>query len=113
MSQITLDATLACSGIECTASTVHVIKVVDGDTTAFYEWHRPACVEFPFYSDAKVITVRRRPMCANPQTEAAGSCCLTSPGNDATGQCVYPRERMTYAVNEARCAENSQSMCLD
>ena len=112
-SQITLDATLACSGIECTASTVHVIKVVDGDTTAFYEWHRPACVEFPFYSDAKVITVRRRPMCANPQTEAAGSCCLTSPGNDATGQCVYPKERMTFAVNEARCAENSQSMCLD
>lgn len=113
-SQITLTETLACNGNECDVDTVHVIKLLDGATAAFYEWHRPACVEFPFYSDAKVVTTSRfgKKMCADPQTEAAGSCCLTSSGR-AAGKCSFPKQRMTYAMNEARCAANSLSACAD
>ena len=111
-SLVTLHDTLTCHHLECD-SAPRLIKIISGNTTAYYEWHRPACVEFPFYADAKVVTLTRagtRDHCADPRTPVAGSCCLT--GSTVRGLCNFARERMTYATAASRCANVlSGSVC--
>jgi hypothetical protein len=79
-SEVTLTAELACSGIECgvDTTTVRLLKLVNGNSTAYFEWLRPACVEMAVYSEAKRIfrshsKDRSKDMCADPKTAAAGS----------------------------------------
>jgi len=77
-SEVTLSAELACSGVECEVdlTTVRLLKLVNGNRTAFFEWLRPACVEMAVYNDAKRISRSNdedRDMCADPRTPAAGS----------------------------------------
>ena len=77
-SEVTLTAELACSGVECEVdlTTVRLLKLVNGNRTAFFEWLRPACVEMAVYSDAKRISMSNdedRDMCADPRTPAAGA----------------------------------------
>ena len=117
-STVTLAATLPCHGFECETDP-RLFTVFHGSTTAVYEWRRPACVEFPFYSNAKVTTMEvrargskiSRDHCADPRTPVAGACCLS--GSSATSQCRYHGERMTFAKATTRCAEASANVCPD
>ena len=107
-SQVTLQTELACSGIECMVdtTTVRLLKLVNGNSTTFFEWLRPACVEMAVYSDAKRIFMSNNKdfdMCADPETAAAGSCCV-SRGAGVLGMCRFAAERMSYATAKARCA---------
>ena len=55
---------------------MRLLKLVNGNRTAFFEWLRPACVEMAVYSDAKRISMPNdedRDMCADPRTPAAGA----------------------------------------
>ena len=110
------DLSLGCDAssvwTECKVDTARLVKFVDGNRTAYYEWKRPACVEFPFYENAKVVTVTNsgsREMCADPQAAVGASCCRVS--SSTYGYCQYTRERMTYATNAARCESNAGSVC--
>ena len=103
-----LPQSVACTGAECNVDGPRLFKVVGAgnNATAYFEWQRPACVEFPFYADAKVVTVKSagdRDMCADPRLPQAGSCCK-KPSNGAIGKCHYSKELMSYATNAARCS---------
>ena len=80
-------------------TTVRLLKLVNGNSTAFFEWLRPACVEMAVYSDAKRISrsnLRTRDMCADSKTAAAGSSGgrsgegLTSPTKAGRASCRGP-----------------------
>ena len=47
--------------IECAVDHVHIVRVVDRstNTSAFYEYERTPCVELTFYSDARMVSLRR------------------------------------------------------
>ena len=117
-SVVTLGSDLPCSGLECDADAPRLVKVyVTPNRSAFYEWARPACVELPFYPNAKLVTLTRagnREQCADPRTPVAGSCCvLTPPTTSVTARCRYMRERMTYDSAVARCTAASDQICPD
>ena len=58
-SVVRLNVTLPCHRIECEGVAPRLFRLVGaGNLSAFFEWDRPACVEFAFYNDAKVIVVR-------------------------------------------------------
>ena len=58
-SVVRLAVTLPCHHIECEGVAPRLFRLVGaGNLSAFFEWDRPACVEFAFYNDAKVIIVR-------------------------------------------------------
>ena len=112
-SEVQLMTDLPCHGGECQLDTARVIKLVDGNVTAYFEWQRPACVELPFYADAKVAVLTNagaRQMCADPATVVAGSCCVDAT-DDSFGQCHYLQERMTYQTARARCENISATVC--
>ena len=99
---------------ECLVDTARLVKLHVGNWTAYYEWRRPACVEMPFYPDAKVVTLTNsgtRDTCADPRMAVAGSCCVI--GGSSRGLCEHTRERMTYATARARCDAALGSVCAD
>ena len=114
-SEVDVPANLPCHGVECDVDTARVLHLVDGNVSGLFEWRRPACVEFPFYADPKLVTVingGQRDMCADPRTVSAGSCCAIAGGSTpARGECRYRQERVSYATNAARCASASGSVC--
>ena len=113
-STVTLAETLPCTGVECAVDAPRLFFVTAGNVSAYYEWQREACVEFPFYANAKVVTYTSngptlRPQCADPRLPQAGSCCRTT-GGDIRAKCHYDTEVMTYATNQARCASTESTL---
>lgn len=112
--EVTLDTNLACHGAECNVETARVVRVVSGGTASYWEFVNPSCVHLTFYGGGRQVSKGRRVMCANPQSLAAGAACCassTTTNSQASAQCVYPAERVTFGQAEQRCASGATILC--
>jgi hypothetical protein len=105
-SEVVLDATLPCSGLECTLDTVRVVGMNETGRV-FYEYVQPPCVQFPFFEGGLEIRNSANAnsfICGNPRLAIAGEACCTETSRQATNNCNFDGERLTYATAKARCA---------
>ena len=111
-SSVTLAADLACHGIECdTDHGPRLVRIANGNATAYFEWERPPCVELAFFNDGQLIVrsnSQDADMCADPSVAMAGSCCVTRASGELA-QCRYKSELMSYATSESRCHSDGWS----
>eukprot|EP00804_Cyclotella_cryptica_P019736 CCRYP_009662-RD/>CCRYP_009662-RD protein AED:0.10 eAED:0.10 QI:0/0.90/0.86/1/0.90/0.86/23/166/2685 len=115
---VTLDTNLECQGRECVVSTVRVVEVIAG---VYYEYLHLPCVHLPFYDDAAKVFAGpgyQLAMCADKRLPSARStCCGSYPWRDPViddwGDVLleYRGERLTYAGNQARCADWRRTEC--
>eukprot|EP00804_Cyclotella_cryptica_P019763 CCRYP_009664-RA/>CCRYP_009664-RA protein AED:0.11 eAED:0.11 QI:135/1/0.94/1/1/1/17/0/2177 len=115
---VTLDTNLECQGRECVVSTVRVVEVIAG---MYYEYLHLPCVHLPFYNDAAKVFAGpgyQLVMCADKRLPSARStCCGSYPWRDPVivdwGDVLleYRGERLTYAGNQARCADWRRTEC--
>lgn len=103
---VTLDSNLICRGDECDVDTVSIIKVQQSPPI-YYEYIRPPCVEFPFYSDAKKVSTNGdESMCADPKLNSAFDQCCDNPDHALKygfQLCLYAFERTTQSTARSRC----------
>ena len=83
--EVVLPSSIACTGRECNADTLRLVKVVDdgagsaaNPTPIFYEYIRPACVELSFFENATTIRDHSKARCADPTTISGGVACCTA-----------------------------------
>ena len=107
-SQITLHRNLKCKGDECKVDDPRIVKVGN----AYYEYVRPACIEFPFFAEG--VTVKDKDqsnaICVNKEAVAAGTACCDRNQN-AVQQCTYFGELVRYSTAEERCKAKGLSLC--
>lgn len=106
-SQVVLPRNLPCDGKECGIESARVVQV----GRAFYEFVRPACVEFPFFNNGvKIWDHRQRnAMCVDRKSIIASPACCTN--NAAVQDCAYHGERVSFAVAQARCQKIKKPLC--
>jgi hypothetical protein len=120
--QVTLASNLECDStnigsLECLIDQPRVVEL-EGQNL-FFEYVRPACVQFPFYNNALKIKGRDRvtkmTMCGDPRLAVAGETCCDA-GKDYLSYgkraCAYTGERVAFATNIARCeARDGMQAC--
>ena len=125
-SEVKLERTLPCFGIECRVQGARVVKLRNAGThnngesyDVYFEYMRPACVELSYYDNPVLVAPRfgfrdggsfngsPRTMCANPKSAMAFTACCSNISTTAQrGTCIheYSWEYVTLATAEARCA---------
>ena len=108
-SRIELTENLPCHGMECSVDTMRLVKV-DG---AFYEYVQPPCIEFPFFNNGRKIQHAngRNAVCAHPESIVAAEACCEPGESQASHNCLYHGERMTFAEASSRCKTIDRESC--
>ena len=75
--------------------------MMDNRKYVYYEYIKPPCIEFPFYTNPEVIKYKKKRniekyMCANPLLPEAGTCCSSVTRNDCVETCNYQREKVKF-----------------
>lgn len=118
LAKVVLASDIDCDGIECHVHQVRTIHVAEG---LWYEYVRPACVNYAFYNDAQTIMKRndgswKRFMCGNPKSlDASTVCCKnTKVSDDAWRKELFSGERVTLDTAMKRCAaDDGLRLCND
>mmetsp|Transcript_34397 Transcript_34397/g.94802 ORF Transcript_34397/g.94802 Transcript_34397/m.94802 type:complete len:1606 (+) Transcript_34397:291-5108(+) len=119
-STVTLGAALPCpsgsTARECAVDVLTYVKLVDGDTTAFYAYVAPPCVGLAFFNDGAKVTEPTgadKISCVEPTAPLGGVACCDSASSPraSDARCEYAAERTTLATAVARCAQASQTLC--
>ncbi len=122
---ITLDISIPCTGVECNLDNIVVVQVSDG---VYYEYVRPPCVHFPFFTTGNRIASLRRgragragrvnpPECVDSNTAiAAPACCdigdTLQPVATTKGTCDnYTGELTTHLEAKTRCEAQGKRLC--
>ena len=104
--QVRINGNLACHQNECNLDTVRVVQVQE-NPPVYYEYLKPACVEFAFEKPnklKKIVDRQDNTMCLNKKiNDAAMPLCCTSNTNWVTPECNFSMERVSYKTNEDRC----------
>ena len=111
---VTLEENLACTGKECDADILRVVRAISG---IHYEYVRPACVEQAFYADAKKVIYKERwstSSCANPLLPYASEACCAGTFDlqaERFPGYLYDQERVTFSTANARCKAMGMISC--
>ena len=108
---VTLSSNYECTGIECD---VDVVRVVQVESNAFYEYVPPPCVNMAFFNDPAKISPRYstdKVMCADPSLAVASEACCSIGNSYATRNSIFSGERVTLATAKSRCVEESKDIC--
>ena len=106
---VTLAANLPCHGTECGVDRAPMVRIINGNTTAFYEHLESACVHQAFYHGRMVkgFGWHHHVQCAAESTPAAGAACCSSPDSMSETAnadfCDYAAERLTWRTAVQRC----------
>ena len=109
---VTLNQTLNCQGNECLVDELRTIRVSD-NPPVYYEYIRPACVEFTFYNNGRIVrdydgTVLMSGICANLAVDKAYEACCPVGGIGYSSFCLYTGEKVLYNTAASRCISNAQ-----
>ena len=104
--QVHINSNLECDQNECNLDSVRIVQVQE-NPPIFYEYLKPACVEFAF-QDAedlqKVVDHNDYAMCLNRKVnDAAMPACCTTNKVWARSECFFSLERVSQKTNEERC----------
>lgn len=110
---VVLAESLPCHAAECDVHSVPTVSVTGADGVVMhYEYVRPACVSLAFASDGVTVKERYKTLCVDGRSAAAGvGCCDEESSTRAVGRCAHERERVPYAMAEARCAAEGLALC--
>lgn len=106
---VTLDQNLPCYGYECQIDMIQVVKL---SGNLFYEFVRPACVNFPFFNTG-FMTMNTKGtwlQCVDSRLAVAAELCCSST-NAIYNSCMFSGERVILATAKARCIARSRSLC--
>ena len=103
---VTLAEDLVCHGLaECSADTLHAVKLVDGATWGYYSYVEPPCVRLNFFDEGKIAKLHWMQTCADPElADSIGTACC---GSVPAGTCP---EGYAYYNNYGKI--NSGDVCL-
>ncbi len=109
---VELDWDVDCTGIECNSDSIKVVRVDEG---VYYEYVRPACVNFQMFEDGKLIAKKNRSegsVCAHPDSFVAASACCDDVSSVAFhNTCSYTGERVPYSTATSRCSDSGKELC--
>jgi len=108
---VTLDRSLPCFGNECFIDMIQVVKLTG---KLYYEYVRPACINFPFYNSGS-LTVNLQTgllQCADSRMAGAVEACC-SPTSALYNSCMFSGERVLHSTAKARCNARSMNLCSD
>ena len=106
---VTLDQTLPCYGNECQIDMIQVVKLAGN---LFYEYVRPACVNFPFFNSGSLTMNAKSTslLCMDSRQAVAAEVCCSST-NAIYNSCIFSGERVTLATAKARCNAKNMNLC--
>jgi len=104
--QVHINSNLECDQNECNLDSVRIVQVQE-NPPIFYEYLKPACVEFAFQKTEdlqKVVDHNRYAMCLNKKVnDAAMPVCCSTNTVWVPSECNFSLERVSYTTNEERC----------
>jgi hypothetical protein len=106
---VVLDSNLPCTGLECHIDMIQVVKLTGN---LFYEYVRPACVNFPIFNSG-FMTMNAKgasPQCVDGRQAVAAELCCSSV-NAIYNTCLYSGERVTVSTAKARCNAKNMNLC--
>ena len=110
-SAVTLNASLACHGVECGVETIRVVTIVHSGSEYHFEYMPPACVAFGFLETGegryveslKDDTLQDR-LCMEPGLAVgAAACCVPASNGCFDLPCEYVEEKLSYEGALGRC----------
>ncbi len=111
-SLVTLDESLTCKGAECNLVRLQIVQVSEN---IYYEYLRPPCVEFAFFSPGHLVTwgdPKYGSRCVSRTSQQASAACCPNKSDVAIHDtCNYFGERFSVDEAERRCAERGRKLC--
>ena len=109
--EVSLPATVACTGAECQLDTVRAVRIVsNAGVVGYYKYVEPACVYMAFFENGRIIKNSNWEQCAAEDValSAGVTCCDSSDistvlSSAASGECKYLAEPMRFSTAQGRC----------
>jgi len=116
LNNVELTKNLSCDNDECNVGSVQVVQINAESRTIFYEYIRPACINFPFFNEGKIISDRSRKrrsiICVDKGTTvAAEACCYNGSRQAFYNTCKYDGNLVPFSLAQERCEEIGASIC--
>lgn len=118
---VVLKSDLPCHGMECRASEVRSVRMVDGNTTVYYQYHKVPCVRLTMPQHGMRTAWRwggrmaQNFQCADRRSPVAVvTCCDKTTGrtqNLKGGECTFAGEDMSFDTASARCHAAGRVLC--
>lgn len=106
---VELDEDIPCDGTLCDIEAPRVVEVGAG---IFYEYIRPPCSRFAFFSDGRVMTTYGGQLyCEDISLQEGGvSCCKDGISERVSGN-LFNGERVSYGLAQNRCEGSNDILC--
>ncbi len=110
---VNINYNLSCVGIECTANSIKIVEVESG---VFYEFVRPPCVVFPFFTSGKKVSRSRDDsfldtVCVDRNLAIAAEACCDRSLVAIHNTCKYTGETVPFSLASSRCSNAGKDLC--